>query len=190
MPPIVPRRIERVFAGRVLTLQRELIDLPRGGELLAEIIRHPGSVVIVPVTDDGQLVLVRQYRHAIGAWVWELPAGSLKAGENPRAAAARECQEEVGLIPSSIEKLGELFPTPGYCDERMTFYLARGLRAPRADDPEAHQDDDEDIESKAFPIDRVRALVASGEIVDMKTVAGLALLTDEALRLPASSAPR
>ena len=181
-PPIVPRRIVKVFEGRLLTLQQETIALPKGGELVAEIVRHPGSVVIVPVTDDGGLVLVRQYRHAIGEWAWELPAGSLKPGEDPDAAAIRECHEEIGLIPDAIERLGELFPTPGYCDEKMTFYRATGLREPRDADPEVHQDEDEDIETRAFPLAKVREMIAVAEIVDMKTVAGLALLTDSALR--------
>jgi ADP-ribose pyrophosphatase len=182
MTRIVPRRIVKVFEGRVLTLQQETITLPRGDELVAEIVRHPGSVVIVPVTDDGSVILVRQYRHAIGDSAWELPAGSLKPGEEPDQAAMRECQEEIGLVPAAIERIGALFPTPGYCDEKMTFYQATGLREPGGADPEVHQDEDEDIEARAFPLAQVRAMIASGEIVDMKTLAGLALLTDPALR--------
>jgi ADP-ribose pyrophosphatase len=107
---------------------------------------------------------------------WELPAGSLKDGEDPRAAAIRECHEEIGLIPSSIEPLGAFFPTPGYCDEQMTFYRATGLRPPAADDPAAQHDEDEDIEAKPFPVDAIRRMIASGEIIDLKTVAGLVLL--------------
>jgi ADP-ribose pyrophosphatase len=181
-PRIVPRHIAKVFEGRVLTLQLETIELPRGGELVAEIVRHPGSVVIVPVTDDGSVVLVRQYRHAIGGWAWELPAGSLKPGEDPGAAAVSECHEEVGLIPRAVERLGELYPTPGYCDEKMTFYHATGLREPGSADPRAQQDEDEDIEARAFPVAQLREMIATAEIVDMKTVAGLALLTESALR--------
>jgi ADP-ribose pyrophosphatase len=181
-PRIVPSRVVKVFEGRVLTLQQETIELPRGGELVAEIVRHPGSVVIVPVTENGDVMLVRQYRHAIGEWAWELPAGSLKPGEDPDAAAVRECHEEVGLVPGAIERLGALFPTPGYCDEKMTFYRATGLREPGHSDPQAHQDEDEDIEARAFPVAQLREMIATAEIIDMKTVAGLALLTDSALR--------
>ena len=111
--PIVPRQIRRVFEGRILTVSVESITLPRGERLEAEVVRHPGSVVLIPVTDRGEIVLVRQYRHAIGRSVWELPAGSLEPGEDPRAAAARECHEEIGLIPSAVERLGAFFPTPG-----------------------------------------------------------------------------
>src|SRR5688500_15625008 len=143
--PIVPHEIRKVFEGRVVTLQIETVRLPKGGELQAEIIRHPGSVVLIPVTDNGDIVLVRQYRHAIGRAAWELPAGSLKPGEDPREAAIRECHEEIGLIPASVERLSALFPTPGYCDEEMTFFRATSLREPSANDPAAKQDEDEDI---------------------------------------------
>ena len=86
--PIVPHRIQTVFEGRIFKVQVESITLPSGGRMDAEIIRHPGSVVIIPTTANGDIVLVRQYRHAIGRWAWELPAGSLKHGEEPRPAAA------------------------------------------------------------------------------------------------------
>ena len=174
--PIVPTQIRKVFDGRIFTVSVESITLPRGDRLEAEIIRHPGSVVLIPVTDRGEIVLVRQYRHAIGRQAWELPAGSLKQGEDPDAAAVRECHEEIDLIPSAIERLGAFFPTPGYCDEEMTFYRATGLRAPGKDDPAAHQDEDEAIEVRAFSVDAIRQMIASGEIVDLKTVAGLGLI--------------
>ena len=170
---IVPTNIRRVFEGRIFSVNVESITLPRGERLEAEIVRHPGSVVLIPVTDSGEIILVRQYRHAIGRSAWELPAGSLKQGEDPRAAAVRECHEEIDLIPSAVERLGAFFPTPGYCDEEMTFYRATGLRAPADDDPAAQQDEDEDIEAKAFSVDAIRQMVACGEIIDLKTVAGL-----------------
>jgi ADP-ribose pyrophosphatase len=173
---IVPREIQRIFQGRVFSVQVETIDLPHGRPLRAEIVRHPGSVVIVPITATGEIILVRQYRHAIGRWAWELPAGSLKPGEDVERAAARECHEETGLIPSRMERLGSFFPTPGYCDEEMTYYRATGLREPGVDDAPAHQDDDEDIETRAFGRDAVAAMIARGEIIDLKTVAGLWLM--------------
>jgi ADP-ribose pyrophosphatase len=175
--PIVPHQIRKVFTGRIFSVNIESITLPRGQTLEAELIRHPGSVVLIPLTADGQIVLVRQYRHAIGRWAWEVPAGSLKPGEDPQAAAIRECHEEIGLIPSSVERLGGFFPTPGYCDEEMNFFRASGLREPAAGDPAANQDEDEDIEAKAFTVDAIRRMIASGEIVDLKTVAGLTLMS-------------
>jgi ADP-ribose pyrophosphatase len=174
--PVVPRQIRKIFEGRIFTVNVESITLPRGKNLDAEIVRHPGSAVLIPVTADGAILLVRQYRHAIGRFAWELPAGSLKPGEDPGTAAARECHEEVGLIPSAMEHLGGFFPTPGYCDEEMHFYVATGLREPTTGDPSARQDEDEDIESKAFSIDEIREMIATGAIVDLKTVAGLTLL--------------
>jgi ADP-ribose pyrophosphatase len=174
--PIVPREIQKIFQGRVFTVQIEIITLPKGGEMKAEIVQHPGSVVIVPVTAAGELVLVRQYRPAIGRWVWELPAGTLKDGENPEKAAIRECHEEIGLIPALVEKLGAFFPTPGYCDEEMHFYRATGLRPPGSGDEAAQRDEDEDIELQTFPLNTLRAMIGSGEVIDLKTVAGLALL--------------
>ena len=171
--PVVPREIRKVFEGRIFSVTVESITLPRGDRLDAEIVRHPGSVVLIPVTETGDVVLVRQYRHAIGRAAWELPAGSLKRGEDPEQAARRECHEEIGLIPSRMERLGSFFPTPGYCDEEMNYYRATGLRPPRDEDPAAQQDEDEDLETKAFSVDAIRAMIASGELVDLKTVAGL-----------------
>jgi ADP-ribose pyrophosphatase len=173
--PIVPHEIRTIYTGRVFTVQLETVTLPKGVELKAEIIRHPGSVVIIPMTESDEVMLVRQYRPAIGRHAWELPAGSLKPGEDIERAARRECHEEVGLIPSRLLRVGSFFPTPGYCDEEMHFFKASGLRRPEAGDEAAHQDDDEDIEPKAFGLDTVRSMIASGDIVDLKTVAGIAL---------------
>ena len=173
--PIVPREIRTVFKGRVFTVTLETIALPKGGELVAEIVRHPGSVVIIPVTDSGELMLVRQYRHAIGRWVWELPAGTLKPGEALEHAAVRECHEETGLIPSRIHAVGSFYPSPGFCDEVMHFFKATGLRTRSADEDEAHQDEDEDIEAGTFSREQVLAMIEAGQIVDMKTRCGLAL---------------
>jgi ADP-ribose pyrophosphatase len=172
---VVPTEVRTVFTGRVFTVQIESITLPKGHHLDAEIIRHPGSVVIIPVTDAGEIILVKQYRPAIGRSAWELPAGSLKPGEDVEAAARRECQEEIGLVATGMRKLGAFFPTPGYCDEEMNFYEATGLRTPR-DGEEAHADEDEDIEVQAFSRARIDEMIANGEIIDLKTVAGIHLL--------------
>jgi len=174
--PIVPTEIRSIFEGRVFSVRIETIPLPKGGELQAEIIRHPGSVVIVPITERNEIILVRQYRPAIGRWAWELPAGSLKPGEDVDRAARRECQEETGLIASRVERMGSFFPTPGYCDEEMTFFRATGLRAPGPEDVEAHQDDDEDIEARAFAHDELQRMIGAGQIIDLKTIAGLSLI--------------
>ena len=172
--PAVPHQIRKVFEGRVFSVAVESITTRKGAKMDVEVVRHPGSVVLIPVTGAGEIVLVRQYRHAIGRTAWELPAGTLKPNEEPATAAARECHEEIGLVPSRLEPLGGFFPTPGYCDEEMNFYTATGLREPRADE-KAEQDEDEDIEKEAFAVETIRAMIRSGEIIDLKTVAGLAL---------------
>jgi ADP-ribose pyrophosphatase len=174
--PAVPHHTRRVFEGRVFSVVVESITTHQGGQMEVEVVRHPGSVVLIPMTNEGEVVLVRQYRHAIGRAAWELPAGTLKPNEEPKKAAARECQEEIGLVPARLEPLGAFFPTPGYCDEEMNFYTATGLREPGPDDEKAEQDEDEDIEKRAFTIEQIRSMIRSGEIIDLKTVAGLALL--------------
>jgi ADP-ribose pyrophosphatase len=173
--PILPHEIKKIYEGRVFSVSVETITLPKGHQLQAEIVRHPPSVVIIPVTAEGDVILVRQYRHAIGRWLWELPAGSMDKGENAEHAAARECHEEINLIPGKVERLGAFFPTPGYCDEEMIFFKATDLRVPRADE-QAHADEDEDIEPKAFALDELQRMIAIGEIVDLKTAAGIALV--------------
>ena len=174
--PVVPHQIKKVFEGKVFTVVVESITTRKGGKMNVEVVRHPGSVVLIPVTHDGAVILVRQYRHAIGRSAWELPAGTLKPNEEPGRAAARECQEEIGLVPSTLDKLGAFFPTPGYCDEEMNYYKATGLREPGAGDDKAEQDEDEDIEKGTFTLEQIRSMIRSGEIIDLKTVAGLSLL--------------
>jgi ADP-ribose diphosphatase len=165
-----------VYEGRIFDVLVERVLLPQGHEADLEIVRHDGSVVLIPLADDGRLLLVRQYRHAVRSFLWELPAGSLEVGEDPDAAAARECQEELGLVPGALQRLQTLFPTPGFCTETMTFYLATGLRAPGPGDPVAHADEDESIEVGRFTPEEVHTMVATGGIADLKTIAGLRLL--------------
>jgi ADP-ribose pyrophosphatase len=173
--PILPHQIRQIYQGRIFSVVAEEVTLPNGHRLEIDVVRHPGSVVIAPIANDGRVMLVRQYRHAVGRAMWELPAGSLKKNEDPDQAAIRECHEEVGLVPTKVERLGSFFPTPGYCDEEMIFYNATGLREPREGDV-AHPDEDEDIETKAFAVADLRRMIASGEIADLKTVAGIFLI--------------
>ena len=170
-----PRRLSRTvpFTGRVFRIERDRVRLSNGRETTLDIVRHRGSVVLIPQPSPGKVILIRQYRYAIGRWIWELPAGTLDAGEAARTAARRECEEEIGLTPHRLRKLGEFYPTPGFCDERMVYYLCADLRAPTR---KVAQDLDEQIEPQSFSIRRVRALIRAGHIVDMKTVVGLGLL--------------
>lgn len=165
-----------VYRGRIFSLSVDRVTLPSGHTVTMEVVRHPGSVVLLPMPSPDRIILVRQYRYALDRFIWELPAGSLKPGEDPRRGATRECEEEIGLVPRVLEELGQLFPTPGFCDEWMKFYRCTELTAP-APDSDARQDDDEVIEPATFAVAEVRRMIRDGEIVDMKTVAGLALLS-------------
>jgi ADP-ribose pyrophosphatase len=164
-----------VYRGRVFSISVDRVTLPTGHTVTLDIVRHPGSVVLLPMPAPDRLILIRQYRYAVDRFLWELPAGTVKPGEDERAGAVRECEEEIALVPGRLTLLGRLLPTPGFCDETMAFYRCEDLRAPAADSP-VRGDDDEVIEPQTFTLDEVRRLVAAGEIRDMKTVAGLSLL--------------
>ena len=164
---------ERVYTGKVFSVDREQVRLSHGPTVTLEIVRHPQSVIILPVPDPGHIILIRQYRHAVNQWLWEVPAGSVDPGESPEAAARRECHEEIGQVPETIVRLAALYPTPGYCDEEMVFFRAAGLVEPAE---VAAVDEDEDIEARTGTIRDARDMVRKGEIVDMKTIVGLGLL--------------
>lgn len=165
------------FHGRIFDVHVDRVRFPNGNEVSVEIVRHPRSVVLIPMPDPSRVVLVKQYRYPVDRWLWELPAGSLDPGEEPEAAARRECHEEIGQVPRRIALLGRFFPTPGFCDEEMWLYRLDGLDAPTA---EAQLDEDEIIEPRTFSLAEVRGMIARGEIADMKTVVGLSLLRDHA----------
>lgn len=164
---------EVLFEGRVIRVERDRVTLANGHTTVIEAVRHRGSVVIVATPAPGQLVLIRQFRPVIQRWLWELPAGSLDPGEAPDAAVVRECEEEIGLTPQRVTLLGSWFPTPGFCDEIMHFYLCEDLATPGG--PIA-RDEDEQIEPATVGFDTVREMIADGRVVDMKTMVGLSLL--------------
>jgi ADP-ribose pyrophosphatase len=164
---------EHVFTGKVFSIDRDRVKMPNGRTVTVDVVRHTKSVVLVPVPEPGKVILVRQYRYAVNAFLWELPAGSVDAGESPEQAARRECHEEIGLLPSTVVRLAALYPTPGYCDEEMVFFRLSGLETT---DEKAAVDDDEDIEAKTFDLRDARDMVRSGEIQDMKTLVGLTLI--------------
>ena len=170
-----PKKLSRTtpFTGRVFHVDRDRVRLSNGRTTTLDIVRHRGSVVLIPQPSAGEVILIRQFRYAIGQWVWELPAGTLDPGERPGTAARRECAEEIGLWPKRIDKLGAFYPTPGFCDEIMIYYRCRNLVTPPRP---AALDPDEQIEPRTFSLRHARALIARGDIVDMKTVVGLNLL--------------
>jgi len=170
------RAQREVFSGRVFTVTVDRVTLPNGREATLDIVRHRGSVVLLPMQDDAHIVLIRQYRYALDRWIWELPAGSLDAGEEPAVAAVRECEEEIGLVPDRVDFVGAWYPTPGLCTEVMNYYRLTGLRAPDPNGPQAHKDEDEDIRVRVFTLGEARDMVRRGEIVDLKTAWGLTLV--------------
>lgn len=165
------------FTGRIFDVAVDRVRLPHGVTVDMEVVRHPISVILIPVDSDGRFILVKQYRYAVNRWLWELPAGSVDPGETPEAAATRECAEEIRLRPGAVDVLGSFYPSPGYCDELMVFFKLTNLRSLGPLDPEAHVDADEDLEVRHFPLDEIRALIQQGEIQDMKTIVGVGLWT-------------
>jgi ADP-ribose pyrophosphatase len=165
-----------VFESRVFSVEVATRRYPSGREHDMAIVRHPPSVVMVPVEDDGRVVLVRQYRAALDRELWEFPAGSVESGEAADAAAARECEEEIGRVPNRVEPLGAWYPTPGYCDEQLVFFRVSDLRPPAAGSAR-RPDPDEEITAEAFTVADARAMVVRGEIVDLKTAFALTLLS-------------
>jgi ADP-ribose pyrophosphatase len=170
-----PERLStaRVFDGKVFDVDRDRLRMPNGREVTIDVVRHVKSVVLVPVPEPGHVILIRQYRHPVNRFLWELPAGSVDPGEEPDAAARRECHEEIGQVPDTVVRLTALYPTPGYCDEEMIFFRLSGLSVP---DAAAEVDEDEEIESRVFALAEAREMVRRGEIVDMKTIVALTMI--------------
>jgi ADP-ribose pyrophosphatase len=160
--------IRNVFKGRVLTLNLEQVRLPNGRVAELEIAHHPGGAAVVALDADGRVCLLRQFRHAAGGWLIELPAGKLDGGEPPLECAQRELAEEAGAVARRWDKLGEFFSSPGVLTEVIHLYLARDLTATAAQ-PEEH----EVFDARWIPLDEAVDLAASGRLQDAKSVIGL-----------------
>lgn len=165
-----------MFRGRVFNVSVDTVAYPDGRVVKMEAVRHRGSVVLVPMPAPDRIILIRQYRYVVDQWLWELPAGGLEPDETLDAAALRECHEEIGKIAGRAQRLGPYFPSPGFCDEAMNFFLLTELRDRRPDEAAAHQDPDELLTVKEFSVADVRTMIRAGEIVDMKTVVGMTLI--------------
>ncbi len=165
-----------VFRGRIFSVTSDRVREPGGFVALRDVVRHGGSVVILAVDGTGpepQVLLERQYRYAADAVLWELPAGSIDRGESALAGAKRELLEETGYRAKKWSRALHFYPSPGFVDETMTIYLARGL-TPGPARPEA----DEFIECRLVPLSRALEMVRSGNIRDGKTVAGVLWLSE------------
>lgn len=156
--------------GRVFDITVENITFDNGFNVDMEIIRHPGASAIVPLMADDRVVMIKQYRHAVGDFIWEIPAGTFDGKEDPLVCARRELTEETGFIADKWKRLGAVTPVPGYSDERIQIYLARDLKPATQ-----NLDQDEFLEVHPIPLTQVIEMITNGEIEDAKTVMGIFL---------------
>ena len=161
-------RSKIIYQGRVFGVRRDEVLEPSGLRTTREVITHPGSVVVLPVLPDRRIILIRQYRHATRQFLWELVAGRIDHGENPRRAAARELIEETGYRAKRFRIFLDVFPTPGFLEERMYILLAEGVTT-----GEAEPEDDEQITARAFTRRELESMIHRGRLHDAKSVAGL-----------------
>jgi ADP-ribose pyrophosphatase len=161
-------RSSTIYNGPVFGIRRDEVIEPSGVRTTREVITHPGSVVVLPVLPGGRILLIRQYRHAAHQYLWELVAGRIDAGENPRGAAVRELIEETGYRATSFRIFLDVFPTPGFLEERMFILLAEGLTAGQAEPEE-----DEKIISRAFTFKQLEEMIRTGKLRDAKSIAGI-----------------
>ncbi len=171
---------EPAFSGKLLKLRIDTVELPNGRQASREIVEHPGATAIVPLDEDGNVLLVRQWRHPIGQVTLEIPAGTLDPKETVEHCARRELVEETGYFPGRLEKLGSIYPSPGYSNEQIVLFLASKLQHqgqqphPQAD-PSWAPDPDESLQTAAIPLREAVQRCTAGAISDAKSVAGILL---------------
>jgi ADP-ribose pyrophosphatase len=184
LSPVVSAKVvssKKVFSGPIFTVVSQQVEEPDGVHVRRDLVQHPGSIVILAVDHSGKeprVLLERQYRHAAGARLWELPAGSLEPGEDKLAAAKRELMEETGYTARKWEKALYFYVSPGFLTESMQVYLAQGLTKGKA-----HPEDDERIAIRFFPLRQAVEMAVSGKVIDAKTIAGILWLENKIKRL-------
>ena len=161
-------RSKVVYKGSIFGVRRDEVLEPTGVRTTREVITHPGSVVVMPVLPDGRIILIRQYRHAARQFLWELVAGRMDPGESVRQAAVRELIEETGYRAKRLRVFLDLFPTPGFLEERMYILLAEGLKL-----GEAEPEEDEKIVVRVFTRAELEKMIQRGVLRDAKSIAGL-----------------
>ena len=161
-------RSKVIYVGKAFGVRRDELIEPTGVRTVREVVTHPGSVVVLPVLPDGRIVLVRQYRHATRQYLWELVAGRMEKGENPKKGAARELIEETGYRARKTTVFLDVFPTPGFLEERMYILLAEGLTL-----GDAEPEEDEKIVVAAYSRKELERMMRTGKLRDAKTIAGL-----------------
>lgn len=161
---------EMIYDGKVLKVHKDRVAMPDGRQFDRLVVDHPGAVAIVPLTAAGEVLLVRQYRYAVGEALLEVVAGTLEPGEDPAETAARELQEEAGFKAGRLVKLCEFFTAPGFCQEKMHLFLAQDLTESRLPG-----DEDEEIDVVRLPLGEAVAMARRGEFRDAKTLVALCL---------------
>ena len=168
MKPEARLSTETVFEGKIVTVRVDAVSLTNGVKAVREVVEHRPAVAIVPFDDDGQIILVSQFRYPVGEQLLEVPAGIIEEGETPEQCADRELQEEIGYRGREMRSLGSFWTAPGFSDELMYAFVATGLEPSRLE-----PDEDEDITVVRVPVSRVREMIEAGEIRDSKTIAAL-----------------
>jgi ADP-ribose pyrophosphatase len=161
---------QKIFSGKILNVRLDRVLLPDGQESTREVVDHPGAVAVVPITDDGRVILVRQYRYPVEEILLEIPAGKLDPGENPDDCAWRELEEETGFVAGRLEKLTSFFTAPGFTNEIIHLYVARELVKAKQ-----KLDGDEFIDVHLYSAAQLKQLIATGGVKDAKTLIGLFL---------------
>lgn len=159
---------ETIFEGRVIRVKRDTVELPNGSTATREVVEHPGGVAIVPVDDEGNVYMVRQYRYPLGRLCLEIPAGKLDYGESHKECGLRELSEETGMETDNFVYLGVFCPSPGFSQELIHIYLATRLHQ-----KSMHLDEDEFLEVEKYPLHELIGMIHEGKIQDGKTVIGL-----------------
>ena len=157
-----------LYQGKVFRLQRDTVIEPGGVRADRDIIVHPGSVVVLPIFEDGRVLLIRQYRHSVGEFLWELVAGRKEPNETPTVGARRELLEETGYTARRLRKLMHIIPTPGFVNEWMWIFAAEGLV-----EGTAQPEEDEKITPKIFTLKQIDRMIANGQLRDAKSICGL-----------------
>jgi ADP-ribose pyrophosphatase len=159
---------EVLYQGKVFSLQRDTVIEPGGVQVERDIIEHPGSVVVLPIFKDGRILLIRQYRHSVGEFLWELVAGRKEPNESPVAAARRELIEETGYTATRLRKMMRIVPTPGFVNEWMWIFAAEGLAQ-----GEAQPEEDEKITPRIFSLKQAEMMIERGALRDAKSICGI-----------------
>lgn len=157
-----------IYSGKILNLRVDEVELEDGKNAKREIVEHRGAVVIIPVLEDGKIVMVKQYRYAVGKELLELPAGTMEKGEDPLTCAKRELLEETGYEAEKLERLITCYSSPGFCDEELHLFLATDLK-----DGVQNPDVDEKIKVEIYEVEKLKVMIKQGSIMDAKTIAGI-----------------